>query len=127
MQFLHCNVLLDLRCILVCSAKKDRVPCKAGKALHVKRLGGEGSQGIKREKKGKMRKGRSKENQKWCIITRVGHGFTVKPSCRSVIRMSAEKPTEPMPESHGAERGEEKGSDLSTLYLLSFNGQGLCF
>lgn len=86
MQFLHCKGLIDPRCILACSAKKDCVPCKAGKALHVKRLGGKGSQGIKSEKKGKMRKGRRKENQRWCIITRVGHGFTVKPNCWSVMQ-----------------------------------------
>lgn len=60
---------------------------------------------MKSKSKGKMRKGRRRENQRWHILTRLATASQENTVIAQSCRLSTEKLTEPMHKSNGAEWG----------------------
>lgn len=104
------------------------------KSLHIQGLRGEGSQGIKSEKR-KIRKWRGERRKiiKGGALLPGQQQFQRKTLPYSRCRMSAERLTQlsmsPVCVCGGGGGGvrEEKGPDLLILRLLSFDSRGLCF
>ena len=81
-------------------------------------------------RKGKWGSKERKEERKSDVVHcyEASHSFTGKHShCPDAGFQQRERLTQPVHESNGAEGDEERGTDLSILCLLSFDGQGLCF
>lgn len=83
----------------------SKLPFLVKRSLRVEVCGGEGSQGTKSQDKGKMSKDRRKENQRWCITTRLAAASQENTASAWSCRMSTERLTEPMSKSNGPEWG----------------------
>ena len=136
--FLCCNALIHLGCTLGWHVKKEcvwaPVPWKAepeGKLVYW-RFAGRGIPGHQEWEKEneEAKRGKRKENQRWCFVTRtapVSEENTAIFQMQDVSRGRGWLRWSVSPVRQGAGGGEEKGTDLSVLHLLSFDGQGLCF
>lgn len=78
-----------------------------------------------------MKRGKKKENQRWCLVTRTA---TVSEENTAIFQMQdvSREADAAVYESSVCVGGgmggrEEKGPDLLILRLLSFDGRGLCF